>query len=126
MVDFRSTKEYAEIFRDTKAPNLRSTKEYIETLRGTIAPNFRSTKEYIEVLREETATQTATPEITPTSGSYASDQTITITCATPDSTIYYTTDGSTPDATDTEYTTPIAMFEGTLKAIAITIRGLRE
>jgi len=59
-----------------------------------------------------------TPVMDPVSGIYASSQTITLTSTNADD-IYYTTDGSTPDATDTLYTTPIAMFDGTLKAIGI-------
>lgn len=35
----------------------------------------------------------ATPKITPASGNYGESQTVTMTCATPDATIYYTVDG---------------------------------
>lgn len=38
----------------------------------------------------------ATPVITPGTGSYAGPQTVTITCSTPGSTIYYTTSGNLP------------------------------
>jgi hypothetical protein len=42
-------------------------------------------------------TQTvATPVITPGTGTYAAPQTVSITCATPGSSIYYTTSGNTP------------------------------
>jgi hypothetical protein len=45
---------------------------------------------------------------------------ITLTCATAGASVYYTTDGSVPDATDTAYTVPIAISaDTTLKAIAI-------
>ena len=62
-----------------------------------------------------------TPVILPTSGEYLVDQEVTITCATEDTTIYYTTDGSTPDNTDIEYTAPFTIFVGTVKAIATKV-----
>lgn len=47
---------------------------------------------------------------------------VTITCSTPGSKIYYTTDGSTPDANSTEYTGNFTITEDNvwIKAIAIT------
>ena len=60
----------------------------------------------------------ATPEITAeklTNNMYA----VTITCETEGATIYYTLDGSTPDASSTEYTGMVAVEGGlTIKAIA--------
>lgn len=38
----------------------------------------------------------ATPTFSPVAGGYSSTQTVTISCSTPSSSIYYTTDGSTP------------------------------
>ena len=38
----------------------------------------------------------ATPEISPATGNYTSPQTVNITCSTPGSTIYYTTNGNEP------------------------------
>jgi len=67
----------------------------------------------------EDTSKVATPAMAPTAGSYLESQTITITTSTGGASIYYTTDGSTPDATDTLYTTPISVFSGTLKAIGI-------
>ena len=65
-------------------------------------------------------TQVATPVMVPSSGAVVSGTTVSITCTTPSSTIYYTTDGSTPDNTDTEYTIPISITTGvTIKAIAV-------
>jgi hypothetical protein len=57
----------------------------------------------------------------PVAGEYGSSQTITISsddASSPPATIYYTTDGSDPDPTDTEYTTPITIGDFTLKAVA--------
>lgn len=62
----------------------------------------------------------ATPSISLVSGDYFGAQSVTITCATVDADIYYTTDGSTPDAGDTEYSAPFNLASGcTLRAIGI-------
>ena len=61
----------------------------------------------------------ATPTFDPVGGEYPSTQNVTISCETQGSTIYYTTDGSTPDNTSTEYTGAITVSETTtIKAIA--------
>ncbi len=63
--------------------------------------------------------QAATPVFSPAGGVYASPQSVTITCSTPNSSIFYTTDGTTPTASSTPYTTPITVGgTTTLKAIA--------
>ena len=61
----------------------------------------------------------STPTFSPTAGNYLTTQNITISTSTESATIYYTTDGSDPDNTDTEYTTPIVVSATTtVKAIA--------
>ena len=62
----------------------------------------------------------ATPEITPASGFvYTTSQTVTITCATPDASIYYTTDGTTPTQNSTLYTASFTIDSNvTIKAKA--------
>jgi hypothetical protein len=61
----------------------------------------------------------ATPELSPSTGTYYSTQNVSISTATEGATIYYTTDGSDPDNTDTEYASPIAVSSTTtIKAIA--------
>ena len=61
-----------------------------------------------------------TPVISPATGTHTGAQDVTITCATDDATIYYTTDGSTPDNTKTEYTGSFKITSSkTVKAIAI-------
>lgn len=51
--------------------------------------------------------QAATPTFSPPGGTYNSDQSVIINCATNNSTIYYTTDGSTPTTSSNLYTEPI-------------------
>lgn len=60
------------------------------------------------------------PAFSPAAGEVESGATITMSTTTVGATIYYTTDGSTPDATKTKYTAPVAITEDTnFKAIAI-------
>lgn len=62
---------------------------------------------------------TETPIMGPTSGGYPAGTTVEITCSTPSSTIYYTTDGSPPDSGSSVYTTPITISDGmNIKAFA--------
>lgn len=49
----------------------------------------------------------ATPAFSPAAGTYTSAQSVTISCSTPSSTIYYTLDGSTPTTSSTVYSTAI-------------------
>ncbi|MGA3047488.1 MAG: chitobiase/beta-hexosaminidase C-terminal domain-containing protein [Terracidiphilus sp.] len=59
------------------------------------------------------------PTFTPPTGSYNSSQSVTISDTTAGTTIYYTTDGSTPSAASTVYTGPITVSTTeTLQAIA--------
>jgi hypothetical protein len=61
----------------------------------------------------------ATPNISPSTNTFYSAFNATISCTTEGATIYYTTDGSDPDETATEYTEPIYIEDTTtLKAIA--------
>lgn len=64
--------------------------------------------------------QVAMPVINPNGGEVAAGTEVTITCATPDAKIYYTTNGDTPSAASNLYNTPIVISEAqTIKAIAI-------
>lgn len=65
-------------------------------------------------------TSVATPVFSPIAGTYTSAQSVKITAATAGSTIYYTTNGSTPTTSSTKYTVAIAVSATeTLKAIAV-------
>lgn len=59
------------------------------------------------------------PVISPNGGTFSSSQSVTITCATSGATIYYTTDGSTPSQSSTQYTGSFTLTATTtIKAIA--------
>ena len=62
----------------------------------------------------------ATPAFSVASGAVESGTTVTISCATEEAKIYYTTDETEPTASSTEYTEAISVTEAvTLKAIAV-------
>ena len=62
----------------------------------------------------------ATPEFSVASGAVNSGTEVTISCATDGAKIYYTTDGTEPTASSTEYTAAISVTPPmTLKAIAV-------
>ena len=67
------------------------------------------------------ATQAVPPAFAPPAGTYSSAQKVTLSSPTADASIYYTTDGSTPSAASSQYTSAIAISSSeTLKAIAIS------
>lgn len=62
----------------------------------------------------------STPQLSPTSGTFASEQLITITDATAGASIYYTTDASMPSTSSTLYSSPIDLSaNGTFTIMAI-------
>ena len=63
----------------------------------------------------------ATPTFTPNgASSFTGTQSVTISCTTVGAKIYYTTDGTTPTASSTEYTTALSLTSTTtVKAIAV-------
>jgi Chitobiase/beta-hexosaminidase C-terminal domain len=63
---------------------------------------------------------TATPTFSPGTGTYTSAQSVTISDTTPGSTIYYTTNGTTPTTSSAVYNTAISVTaSSTLKALAV-------
>jgi hypothetical protein len=63
--------------------------------------------------------QCAIPVLDPSGGNYPNEQTVTMTCATNEATIRYTTDGSEPTTISTMYTDPIQVLSSiTIKAQA--------
>ena len=63
----------------------------------------------------------ATPTFTPNGvSSFTGTQSVIISCTTAGAKIYYTTDGTTPTASSTEYTTPLSLTSTTtVQAIAV-------
>jgi len=73
-----------------------------------------------EVANDAIVLQVAIPVMSPASGAVAKGTAVTITTTTSGATIHYTTDGSTPTALSTLYTTPIVVNAATtIKAIAL-------
>ena len=62
----------------------------------------------------------ATPSFNPPAGAVVSGSTVAISTATPNATIYYTTDGTDPGTSSTRYSAPIEITAAvTIKAIAM-------
>jgi hypothetical protein len=66
-------------------------------------------------------TQTSPVVFSPAPGEYVNFVNVSLSTPSPDSTIYYTMDGSDPDVNSTEYTGPITVTSNTtIKAIAVS------
>ncbi|MBP3838867.1 MAG: chitobiase/beta-hexosaminidase C-terminal domain-containing protein [Prevotella sp.] len=74
----------------------------------------------ITIVWEYAEAAVATPTFSPGTGVYTTTQAVSINCETEGASIYYTTDGTDPDATKIPYRGPINVSETTtVKAIAI-------
>ena len=69
------------------------------------------------------STQVLPPIFDPPGGTYSSDQSVALSCATTGAVIHYTTDGSTPTDSSTVYTKPLSVAGNgaveTIRAVAI-------
>lgn len=64
--------------------------------------------------------QVSTPVASPSTATYTTAQTVTLTTTTSGATLYYTTDGSTPSTSAPAYTTPLALSTYTvLKVVGV-------
>jgi len=68
-----------------------------------------------------TVATVATPTFSPAGGTYSTAQTVSISDSTGGATIHYTTDGSTPTASSTVYSSPIAVSSGTVTIQAMGV-----
>ncbi|MFZ3266279.1 MAG: chitobiase/beta-hexosaminidase C-terminal domain-containing protein [Terriglobales bacterium] len=88
---------------------------------GLITGTYADTNEALHgfVLTPTSVSQAATPTFDPAAGTYTSAQMVAISDTTPDSTIYYTTDGTTPTTDSPVYSGPVTVNSTeTIEAIA--------
>ena len=72
------------------------------------------------ILQSISAPAVAVPSFTPDGGGFIVSASVSLTCVTTGATIYYTTDGTTPDNTKNAYASAIPLTETTtIKAVAI-------
>lgn len=68
----------------------------------------------------QAANPVATPTFSPAAGTYTEPQSVTLSCTTSGATIYYTTDGLTPNTSSSVYSSAIPVSANTtIKAIAV-------
>jgi hypothetical protein len=92
-----------------------------DTLLVTYTPDMASSSIYEDARNAAVVTMTglSAPVFSPAAGTYTSTQTVTISDSTPNATIYYTTNGTTPTTSSAAYSGPITVWSTeTLEAIA--------
>ena len=95
-----------------------------DTTVETYDPSHISRYKYLKIEQDANDKSVAAPVIAPEGGYFTSDPHVTISCPTDGATIYYTTDGTPPTASSTNYTnTPQITLnttgKTTIKAIAV-------
>jgi hypothetical protein len=106
---------------DTSGGDSGFSEDKVVTATGTqtATATASTTDTFEELIVTLEATAVATPAFSPAAGTYSSAQTVTISDSTSGSTIYYTTNGTTPTTASSTYSSPITVSATeTLEAIA--------
>jgi hypothetical protein len=104
--------------RDTAAIAVKFTTPTIAN--GRVYVGGRNAVTVYGLLSASAPPPAATPVMQPPSGTYAGAQTITLTDATPNASIYYTTNGAAPGTSSTLYTGPLQITHSqSIQAIAV-------
>lgn len=81
--------------------------------------SFGDQQSFIVTLEAAPPPPAATPVASPVAGFYVGTQSVTLSCSTPGSSIFFTVNGTTPTSGSTPYTGPVSIASSqTLKAIA--------
>ena len=117
---FRFFDENKRICTDLYAIDDSTTRTYSGVANPFIRVNvFSSAQSPIIISKMLVGQETQTPIASQDSGTYFLNLSVALTTPTPNATIYYTLDGSTPTMSSTIYTSPITISQNTtLKAIA--------
>lgn len=106
---------------DGTDPQFRAGESYFINAASDTAINYDGAAIIVGANPVITPEKAATPVFSPAAGTYDSAQSVTITCATTGAAVYYTTDGTTPSASNgTLYSGPITVSAtATIKAVAV-------